>query len=279
MELIKDLNKFREASTVFLGDSKAIWAKATLLSLSAIHYYVDKKDTVLIAELQNTFIEAGGSFSACFESMVYSTTNVKFRQDADNLEQAVTCKSKGNMPDGFGSVLLTVEKEGLRRYEKKLKSKSRAESWNNDGVRKPREQKSTAADITSLKQTELGKALVAAAESGAKLEGDQAKKAQELTEAFNKQIEALAAGEDLPVENVLTAPLLPDVEMDSELRETLDILNAIMALGDVKNRRNVAARDAVKGMLAHLRHDADNSLESYRKIIEATAAAAQAAAA
>jgi hypothetical protein len=278
MELIKDLSKFREASTLFLGDAKAVWNKATLLSLSAIHYYVDKKDTVLIAELQNTFIEAGGSFSACFESAVYATTNVKFRQDEEDLTAAVTCKTKGNMPDGFGAILSTIEQEGIRRYEKKLKSKSRAAAWNNDGQSKPRVTKSTAADVTSLKQTELGTALIAAAEAGSKLEGDAAVKAQELTDKFNAQMAALAAGETLPVEDVTTAPLLPDSELDCQLREALEVLAAIHAFGDQKNRRNTSAREAVKGMIEHLKHDADQSLEAYKKIVEATAAAAQAAA-
>lgn len=196
MELIKDRSKFTESQTLFLGSVKEVWNHATKLALSAVHHYVDNKDHSWIAELQNTFLEAGGNFAQCFESMVYATTNVKFRQDEDNLESLVTCKTKGNMPDGFGAILSTIESEGLRRYEKKAKTKQRAAGWNNDGQRKPREAKSSGADVTNLKTTDFGKGLIDAAKAADNLTPEQRKQAEKLVEQLNAGMEAIASGEE-----------------------------------------------------------------------------------
>lgn len=264
MELIKDVGKFREESTVFLGDVKSVWNKATLLALSAVHYYVDKKDTVLIAELQNTFLNAGGNFSACFEAMVYATTNVKFRQNEDNLEEAVSCKTKGNMPEGARDILQTVEKEGLRRYEKNAKTKSRAASWNNDGQRKPRQSKSTDADVTSLKTTELGSKLTEAVKDTDKLSDEQKKAADKVVEQLASQLEAIKNGETL-----LETPAEPSYKALTPEQSALlvDIGIKMDAIAAAKGA------DSINGMLKSLETQVNLA---YAKINKAIASLAEA---
>lgn len=198
MELIKDIGKFQEAEVLFIGSVKQSWQHATLLALSAIAHYHETKDSTWIARTANTLMKGDGSYIACFEKALYSTTNVKLRMDESNLEAPVTATHKGNMPEGYISVMESITKEGLRRYEKSVRTKSRAATFNRDGAKAPASnKKSAAADVVNLELTDLGKQLLSGVDAASKLEGDASAKAAELAAKFSADMEKLSKGEAL----------------------------------------------------------------------------------
>jgi hypothetical protein len=292
MDLIKDFGEFERQGTIFLGNVKEVWAHATKLGLSAVHHYVDTKDPEWVAHLMNTFLEAKGDFSQCFEAMVYATTNLKFRQDAENLESRVGCKSRGNMPDGFASILLTIETEGLNRYQKAVKSKRRAATWNADGARQQSNKQSTAADITNLQTTDIGKSMVDAASQAAGLPEDKKAQAQALVDNLNAQMAALADGKDVVVPVVedgskeptgsghpdFSAPVFTkDPEVNKALAESLELIKALAELPEeLVNKRHLTGKAAALGIINGLKNGASDSLEAFQKITAAMHSAAAA---
>jgi len=287
MDLIKDFGEFEKQGTVFLWNVKEVWKHATKLSLSAVHNYVDTKDPQWVSHLMNVFLEAKGDFSQCFEAMVYSTTNLKFRQDPENLESKVSCKSKGNFPDGFGSILSTIESEGLNRYQKEVKNKRRAATWNADGQRQQKTQQSSGADVTNLQTTEIGKGMVEAAKAADSLPPEQKAQAQKLVDTLNEQIEAIAKGETIEVPAVtggsghpdFGAPVFTkDPEVNAALAETLELIKSLAELPeDLVNKRHATGKASALGLIAGLKNGASDSLEAFTKITAAMNTAAAAA--
>lgn len=198
MELIKDFGVFKTESVKFIANVREAWSHATVLSVSAVQHYHETKSKEMVDHLLNIFAEANGGFLDCFEKMLYTTTNLKIRQDETDLTKAIWTKSKGNMPEDCFSKIATVEKEGLRRFEKAAKTKKRASSWNNDGAPKPRQSQSTAADMTHLKTTDMGTSLVDAVKTAEGLDEAQKKAVEELAKQFNSGVEAIASGEEAP---------------------------------------------------------------------------------
>lgn len=268
MELIKNVAEFEQAQVLFIGSVKQGWEHATRLALSSVAYYHSTKDASWIAKVANTFAEADGPYLGCFEKMLYSTTNCKLRLAEDNLDSLITVVHKGNMPEGYLQVLETIQKEGLRRYEKKVKTKNLAATFNRDGAKAPAKVKtSTDADVTSLKTTEVGKSLVSGAEAASKLEGDAAAKAKALADKFNADMAALAAGKDPESSSASDLASMDDPELDALVAKTLATLSALSKLDpELKNRKHKTGKEAAMSALTQVQHDAEKSLQTFQAI-------------
>jgi hypothetical protein len=289
MNLITDHGKFSELKVVFVANVKQAWDHATVLSLSAVDHYINCKDpkfdTTWITELYEAFCDAGPAFADAFEKMLQGTTNVKLRKDESNLSAPVKAVTKGNLPEGYRDVIQNVEKEGLRRYERKARTKSRAATLNNDWAKKERTVRSPDADGINLQTTEFGKSLVDTAKQADNLTDEQKKVAQKLADDFKAKMAALAAGEDVLTASDIDKGNLPgsghylgDPDLDAKMSETLATLTAIMGY-EIQNKRGRNGKQAVLGLLDGLSADAHDSLAAFEKAVRVAAEAAQANAA
>lgn len=192
---------------VFLTTSvKEAWLKASELALAAVdHYYHGKDadgkghDTSWVTELAEAFSHMPTDFDKCYAQFILLTTNIKLRQDLDDLSKPVYCITRGNRPEGSADQIASVEKDGLVKYASGLKkSANKAKLMNRDGIKEVKKD-GTAPSATGLDQSELGKQLVEAANAADKMAGQKAKEAQKASEWFKETIAAIESGEPMPV--------------------------------------------------------------------------------
>lgn len=195
MTPITDHATFTSESVKFIANAKAAWEHATLLAVSAInHYYEsDKKDYSWVVQLFNSFLECDGKFDACFQAFVKDATNIKFRQDKDNLAAPVTGTTKGSYPHNYAEIISHCENKGLQKYAGAAKNKSRVDLWNND-FEKAAKKESTKADVVSLSLTKLGGSLVDTAKAAEDLTPEQQAVAMEAAHLMEQIVKGLKSG-------------------------------------------------------------------------------------
>ncbi len=218
--LIKTHQEFTSKRTLLTTSMKQAWAAASILALSAVdHYYTGKDNegkahpTEWIAELQEAFLYMDGPFDVAFAKFLEVATNVKLRQDPDNLTKPCYCITRGSRPEGSADQIDSVEKIGLQKYvpDSTHKTKSKAQQFNRDYQKAPKKEKSGDVSATHLELTELGGILVDAAKLAESFDGDKKTAAEAAAATFKEQMKAIEAGEPVPeLPELLEMPEMTD---------------------------------------------------------------------
>lgn len=262
MQIITDANTFNSERLILVTNAKQAWAHATLLSVSAVmHYQSDKeaKDSSWIESLMNSFLECDSRMCQAFEAFVKASTNVKFRQDPEALDKALTTKVVGVTPSNWTEVIEVVKVQGLNRFAKiKTKSKAQAERWNNDfnKVDKPKKPSDSAADITHLSTTPLGSSLVEAVTGTDALTEEQKAQLDQAAKAFSDFAKAVKSGTSADVPAFMADDVPSDVL--AYMNETMTKMTEVYRCkGSEKTMKmlhnlNTQADQAIQSALAKL---------------------------
>lgn len=205
--------EFKAEMLVFGSTMKKQWDLATKLAVTAVLHYREDGESLLVAELHELFTNSqSGEFTTAFEKMVWAMTNLKFKQDEDDLNKAVTVVASGENPQTYVDAITSTESHGLQVWGGKIKSASKAKRLNQNGM-KP---------VTAIKGADDPT-------KGKKLSAEQQAQAETIQAETKTKLEAVLNGTYKPGDNAGAATDFGIHFKDEEQAAAFDTMVKAMA--------------------------------------------------
>ncbi len=221
--------EFKAEMLVFGSTMKKQWDLATKLAVTAVLHYREDGESLLVAELHELFTNSqSGEFTTAFEKMVWAMTNLKFKQDEDDLNKAVTVVASGDNPSTYVDAITNTESHGLQVWGGKIKSASKAKRLNQNG----------AKPVTAIKGVDDPT-------KGKKLSAEQQAQAETIQAETKAKLEAVLNGSYKPGDNAGAATDFGIHFKDEEQAAAFDSM--VKAMAEV----SIMDPDKLSGAIKH----------------------------